>query len=145
MLRVGPAAARQVSTPISASSWLFGTRLHCLHFDANYRLSRAQWRSQLEENSLIASVERELDDPEDRQVYERTDLYKMHTYRDALLRSRRAYVLFPGTGADASLFVRHPERTYRDSSDIARSGLSIAPPECKSAESSARRLHSPTA
>ena len=50
-----------------------------------------------------------------RQVHKQEDLYKMHTYRDAILGSRGAYVIFPGDGVGGkrmlpkpNFFVRHP-------------------------------------
>jgi predicted component of viral defense system (DUF524 family) len=48
-------------------------------------------------------------------VYTRDDLFKMHTYREGILSTRGAYVLFPGDGIGGrvenpkpNLFVRHP-------------------------------------
>ncbi|MBK1616834.1 hypothetical protein CKO44_25735, partial [Rubrivivax gelatinosus] len=48
-------------------------------------------------------------------VHKQGDLYKMHTYRDGILGTRGAYVLFPGDAIGGrtrdpspNLFVRHP-------------------------------------
>jgi predicted component of viral defense system (DUF524 family) len=92
---------------------------HWLHFDAKYRLERA------ERDRLFAPLLVDGDDDGDRaedsyekelsRVYKQDDLFKMHTYRDGILGSRGAYILFPGdgvggiqTGTAQSLFVRHP-------------------------------------
>lgn len=54
-----------------------------LHFDAKYRVSK------------IADV---LGDDEEASYEAKTDdIYKMHTYRDAIVRAAGAYVVFPGT------------------------------------------------
>lgn len=49
-------------------------------------------------------------------VHKQEDLFKMHTYRDGILSTRGAYVLFPGdsvggrtTEPKPNLFVRHPQ------------------------------------
>jgi hypothetical protein len=55
-----------------------------LHFDAKYRVTRIQ--------DLVG------EDGDDPVLIAKTeDLYKMHTYRDAILRAAGAYVIFPGT------------------------------------------------
>ena len=48
-------------------------------------------------------------------MHKQDDLYKMHTYRDGILGTRGAYVLFPGDAVGGrteepspNLFVRHP-------------------------------------
>jgi hypothetical protein len=55
-----------------------------LHFDAKYRVDRLEelFGDDDDEPVLIAKTE---------------DLYKMHTYRDAIVRAVGAYVVFPGT------------------------------------------------
>lgn len=89
---------------------------HWLHFDAKYRLQREQtedlFRSVgVEEQDLPAADYSE----ELSRVHKQEDLYKMHTYRDGILGSRGAYVLFPGDGQGGdetpprpNFFVRHP-------------------------------------
>jgi predicted component of viral defense system (DUF524 family) len=100
-----------VRTPDATSHWL--------HFDAKYRLER-----QLAEAMFESGDEDESDAPGDRaadyeaelaRVHKQDDLFKMHTYRDGILSTRGAYVLFPGDGVGGktldpspNFFVRHP-------------------------------------
>lgn len=90
---------------------------HWLHFDAKYRLDAAD-----RERLFVAPIDDESDvdggdsyDREISRVHKQDDLFKMHTYRDGILGSRGAYILFPGDGIGGrqngqhrSLFVRHP-------------------------------------
>lgn len=98
---------------------------HWLHFDAKYRLERKQAEALFEseeettpspddaaisEEILVGDYEAEL-----ARVHKQDDLYKMHTYRDGILSTRGAYVLFPGDSVggrtvepNPNLFVRHP-------------------------------------
>lgn len=87
---------------------------HWLHFDAKYRLDSVDLEALSPEpdveDDLNADYEAEL-----ARVYRQDDLFKMHTYRDGILSSRGAYILFPGdaaslrlTGPNKNLFVRHP-------------------------------------
>lgn len=97
---------------------------HWLHFDAKYRLERKQAEelfdadeeadaaddSQPSQDAATGDYEAEL-----ARVHKQDDLYKMHTYRDGILGTRGAYVLFPGDSAGGrvdeprpNLFVRHP-------------------------------------
>ena len=87
---------------------------HWLHFDAKYRLDFVDLEGassgDLIEGALDADYESEIE-----RVYRQDDLFKMHTYRDGILSSRGAYILFPGDGASLrlagackTLFVRHP-------------------------------------
>lgn len=97
---------------------------HWLHFDAKYRLERKQAEALFEgEEDVDATVEA-LAPPgfavgdyeaELARVHKQDDLYKMHTYRDGILGTRGAYVLFPGDAIGGrteepspNLFVRHP-------------------------------------
>jgi predicted component of viral defense system (DUF524 family) len=99
-----------VRTPAGAAHWL--------HFDAKYRLERqeaeAMFESDAEEDGTggtgATDYEAELV-----RVYKQDDLFKMHTYRDGILSTRGAYILFPGDGVggqtinpNPNLFVRHP-------------------------------------
>jgi hypothetical protein len=69
-------------------------------------------------DTLETSEEANDDTEYDREIarlHKRDDLFKMHTYRDGILSSRGAYVLFPGNGEATrmagpkqNLFVRHP-------------------------------------
>lgn len=94
-----------------------GASVHWLHFDAKYRLERQQ-------ADLLFDCDEDVDaggggavdyQTEINRVHKQEDLYKMHTYRDAILGSRGAYVLFPGDGVGGqrmlpkpNFFVRHP-------------------------------------
>lgn len=97
-----------------------GTATHWLHFDAKYRLERQQ------AEALFESTDDDEDDSssfeggqdyevELSRVHKQDDLFKMHTYRDGILSTRGAYVLFPGDGVGGrsenprpNFFVRHP-------------------------------------
>ncbi len=64
-----------------------------VHFDAKYRVEKLT-------ELFGEATEEELDEEvkeERRGKYKRTDLLKMHAYRDAIRRSAGAYVLYPGT------------------------------------------------
>ena len=81
-----------------------GTEGRWIHLDAKYRLDMAAW---------LAQFDAEADDePPSSTTFKKADLYKMHTYRDAIIATAGSYVLFPGSGA-ASVFVRHPDPAYR--------------------------------
>lgn len=92
---------------------------HWLHFDAKYRLDRAE-RERLFEPAADDDDDDGMEEGDSygrelRRVHKQDDLFKMHTYRDGILGSRGAYILFPGdgvggrsTGRNQSLFVRHP-------------------------------------
>ncbi|MCC8613060.1 DUF2357 domain-containing protein [Xanthomonas euvesicatoria] len=97
---------------------------HWLHFDAKYRLERMQAEALFEsEEDVEASAEHPAPpelaigeyEIELARVHKQDDLYKMHTYRDGILGTRGAYVLFPGdtiggrtVEPSPNLFVRHP-------------------------------------
>jgi len=92
---------------------------HWLHFDAKYRLDRIELEKEFGERenvgeesdeAAVVSYESEL-----ARVHKQEDLFKMHTYRDGILSTRGAYVIYPGDGAGGrlqepgkNLFVRHP-------------------------------------
>lgn len=89
---------------------------HWLHFDAKYRLERQLSETFFEEppdgeqGAEAADYEAEV-----ARVHKLEDLFKMHTYRDGILGTRGAYVLFPGDGVGGivslpkpNLFVRNP-------------------------------------
>jgi predicted component of viral defense system (DUF524 family) len=83
-----------------------GTRQrHWLHFDAKYRLESvdlSQLFTAAEDDDPpsgeATDYERELT-----RIHRQDDLFKMHTYRDGILSSRGAYILFPGDGAGTRL------------------------------------------
>jgi len=76
--------------------------VHWLHFDAKYRLDLSKWKSELKGDDAIASS------------FKREDIHKMHTYRDAVLGTRGSYVLYPGCERINELYVRNPDKGYRD-------------------------------
>lgn len=94
------------------------TQRHWLHFDAKYRLETVELSKLFTavSNGLDKSTNEETEyESELSRVHRQDDLYKMHTYRDGILSSRGAYILFPGNGAGTildgprkNLFVRHP-------------------------------------
>jgi uncharacterized protein len=95
------------STPGAASHWL--------HFDAKYRLERQQSDMLFEQAPSTEEVASSDYESEMARVHKLEDLFKMHTYRDGILGTRGAYVLFPGDGVGGitapptpNLFVRHP-------------------------------------
>jgi hypothetical protein len=92
---------------------------HWLHFDAKYRLERQQAEALFESadgNDQTSSPAETADyEAELSRVHKQDDLFKMHTYRDGILSTRGAYVLFPGDGIGGrgqnphpNFFVRHP-------------------------------------
>lgn len=95
-------------------------RRHWLHFDAKYRMETADAQALFAPaDSLVLDGSDDENgteyDQEIARLHKRDDLFKMHTYRDGILSSRGAYVLFPGngdglryTGRDQNMFVRHP-------------------------------------
>ncbi len=69
-----------------------------LHFDAKYRidtLTQAFGIGEADVDPEAAAMQ--LDEQEEKGAAQRTDLLKMHAYRDAIRRSAGAYVLYPGT------------------------------------------------
>ncbi len=81
---------------------------HWLNFDAKYRLERFQWEDAAQEAVSGSSS------PSRRQSYRQDDLNKMHCYRDAILGTRGAYVLYPGQSDEAeSPFLRRAETPRR--------------------------------
>src|SRR5262249_10110407 len=80
---------------------------HWFHFDAKYRLDVKTWKESLSAGEESREEEKQT---EAVGIYKNADLYKMHTYRDAILGSRGSYILYPGKqlGADAvDVYVRH--------------------------------------
>jgi predicted component of viral defense system (DUF524 family) len=83
--------------------------VHWIHFDAKYRLDFSKWKEELEGDTIATS-------------FKRDDIHKMHTYRDALLGTRGSYVLYPGSENLNELYVRNPEKTYRDTNIVPSVG-----------------------
>lgn len=75
--------------------------IHWLHFDAKYRLDLSRWKSELSGDKHVST-------------FKKDDIHKMHTYRDAVMGTRGSYVLFPGKEMISELYVRNPDKTYRD-------------------------------
>jgi len=83
-------------------------RIAYLHFDAKYRGENLP--------GLFGEAEKEEEEPEDRQsrasgTVKNPDLYKMHTYNEAIRRTVGSYVLYPGADGDSgkSGFQRYHE------------------------------------
>ncbi|GAB9211419.1 DUF2357 domain-containing protein [Bradyrhizobium diazoefficiens] len=88
---------------------------HWLHFDAKYR-------ARIMKSGKVAPLVEQAEEAVDLDYFEelarlhkQDDLFKMHTYRDGILGSRGAYILYPGdaagvrlSGAKRNFFVRHP-------------------------------------
>jgi hypothetical protein len=93
-------------------------RRHWLHFDAKYRLEMTEVEAIFASDDSGEGGPEEEETEYDREItrlHRREDLFKMHTYRDGILSSRGAYILFPGDGTGTrlagsrqNLFVRHP-------------------------------------
>ena len=92
---------------------------HWLHFDAKYRLQPAEVMQMMHdggEEMLADSDDDEVGyEQEISRLHRREDLFKMHTYRDGILSTRGAYILFPGDGtgmrmdgAAQNFFIRNP-------------------------------------
>jgi len=85
-------------------------KIACLHFDAKYRVDK------LEEffgvGTESSDAEKELDAEEESKAtntYKRADLYKMHTYNDAIRRTVGSYVLYPGDAENGKIFNKYHE------------------------------------
>lgn len=59
-----------------------------LHFDAKYRLDKANQLFNVDPETLDDAME-----------CRKEDIWKMHAYRDAIRRSAGAYIVYPGTGS----------------------------------------------
>jgi len=79
-------------------------RIAFLHFDAKYRVETISELFGSEDGDLIEEKREMVVD-----VYKRGDLYKMHTYNEAIRRSVGSYVLYPGTDKQTTLFPRYHE------------------------------------
>ena len=75
--------------------------VHWLHFDAKYRLDLSKWKS-------------ELSGAESSPTFKKDDMHKMHTYRDAVMGTRGSYILYPGREVISELYIRNPDKNYRD-------------------------------
>ncbi len=74
-------------------------RIGYLHFDAKFRIESVEEALGVEKETAEAlDEERALTKSTD--TYKRGDLYKMHTYNDAIRRTAGSYVLYPGRDAE---------------------------------------------
>lgn len=86
-----------------------------LHFDAKYRIEDlTEALGMDEEKNSEKDRKRFLDDERDEtkagNTYRRGDLYKMHTYNDAIRRTAGSYVFYPGKGNEGKTeFCRYEE------------------------------------
>jgi predicted component of viral defense system (DUF524 family) len=69
-------------------------RISYLHFDAKYRVDGISELFPADNNELLDEEET----GKATNTYRRADLYKMHTYNDAIRRTVGSYVLYPGNG-----------------------------------------------
>lgn len=66
-----------------------------IHFDAKYRVEKLNFDVDISEKELDDNLlERKKE--EEKGTYKNADLYKMHTYKDAIKRTSGAYILYPG-------------------------------------------------
>jgi len=86
-------------------------RIAYLHFDAKYRLD---FKDGQEQESPFGkddegAMEAEHSESRETDTYIRGDLYKMHTYNDAIRRTAGSYVLYPGKDGDPKVDFRRYE------------------------------------
>lgn len=85
-------------------------KIASLHFDAKYRVEKLEEFFGVRAESCDA--ENELDAEEEGKAtntYKRADLYKMHTYNDAIRRTVGSYVLYPGDAEKNEIFNKYHE------------------------------------
>ncbi|WP_298521290.1 DUF2357 domain-containing protein [uncultured Methanobrevibacter sp.] len=73
---------------------------HYVHFDAKYRseLEIVDFYSKIETSTdLDEEIERRDSLEEKEYVFKDGDIYKMHTYKDSILKTEGSYVLYPGS------------------------------------------------
>ena len=86
-----------------------------LHFDAKFRVDKLEKLFGKEstdsqnEDDLTDDLNDEHREAASTNVYKRGDLYKMHTYNDAIRRTVGSYVLYPGTELEKASFQRYHE------------------------------------
>lgn len=78
-----------------------GEHKHYIHFDAKYRseLEIVDFYSKIEKSSMDLDEEIERRDSleEKDYIFKDGDIYKMHTYKDSILKTEGSYVLYPGS------------------------------------------------
>ena len=85
-------------------------KIACLHFDAKYRVDKLEEFFGVGTESSEAN--KELDAEEESKAtntYKRADLYKMHTYNDAIRRTVGSYVLYPGDAENGEIISKYHE------------------------------------
>lgn len=104
--------SRELRPDYSLSIWPFGITdieaeeqeliVH-IHFDAKYKIKEENIKDIFKANNFVENEEgiiEELNQEEEEEAkgnYDRIDLLKMHSYRDAIRRTSGAYILYPGT------------------------------------------------
>lgn len=85
-------------------------RIAYLHFDAKYRLDFKDGQESPFGNDEEGQMVTEHAESRGADTYKRGDLYKMHTYNDAIRRTAGSYVLYPGKDGDPKVdFPRYEE------------------------------------
>lgn len=65
-----------------------------IHFDAKYKVQQILWQgNECEDTEESLNEEKK---EQEMGIYKDVDLYKMHTYKDAIRRTGGAYILYPG-------------------------------------------------
>jgi uncharacterized protein len=85
---------------ISIAVDVTGGVTHWINFDAKYKLQRFMWNDAEGAVPAANSAKKE---------YKQEDLNKMHCYRDAILGTRGAYILYPGSTDFSDLYLRRAE------------------------------------
>ena len=80
-------------------------RIAYLHFDAKYRVDALQELFPADRPGLLDEEET----GKTTNTYQRADLYKMHTYNDAIRRTVGSFVLYPGNGTAEEKFSKYHE------------------------------------
>ena len=80
-------------------------RIAYLHFDAKYRVDGISELFPADNNELLDEEET----GKATNTYRRADLYKMHTYNDAIRRTVGSFVLYPGTGETEEKYSKYHE------------------------------------
>jgi len=80
-------------------------RIAYLHFDAKYRVDDLKELFPTDSAGLLDEEE----SGKATNTYRRADLYKMHTYNDAIRRTVGSYVLYPGNGTAEARFSKYHE------------------------------------
>ena len=78
-----------------------GGETHYIHFDAKYRseLEISDFYSKIDKTSddeLDEEIDRRDSQEEKDYIFKDGDIYKMHTYKDSILKTEGSYVLYPG-------------------------------------------------